>query len=108
MRTSLPQDRREGADPRGTTAMKPSTPARTEDPRDERRIAELVSGCMWTAAGAGGLVALAMPGAVHDRLGWAVTVGIITVAWGASSFARLIAGRTISLTQRGIATFGLM
>src|SRR3954466_2029698 len=108
MRTSLPQDRREGADPRGTTAMKPSTPARTEDPRDERRIAELVSGCMWMAAGAGGLLALALPGAAHEHLGWAVAVGVITMAWGAASFVRLASGATISITQRAVATFALM
>jgi hypothetical protein len=77
--------------------MKPSLPARFEDPRDERRIAELVSGCMWMAAGAGGLIALAIPGAAHTHLGWAVAVGAITMAWGAASFVRLRLGAITTL-----------
>jgi hypothetical protein len=88
--------------------MTPSPPARTDDPRDERRIAELVSGCMWMAAGAGGLVALAMPGAAPTHFGWAVAVGVITMTWGAGSLARLACGTTISITQRAVATFALV
>ena len=55
------------------------------DLRDEAALADWTSGLMWLAAGAVGLVALALPGSERGHLGWAVALCAFGLVWGAAS-----------------------
>jgi diguanylate cyclase (GGDEF)-like protein len=82
--------------------------ARIEDPREEGRLADLTSGYMWVSAGLGGLLALALPGAVRAHLGWELLVAAFAIGWGAISFLLAARGPTMSLGQRAWVTAGMM
>src|SRR5918994_1806356 len=45
-----------------------------EDPRDEDRLADLVSAGMWTTAGLVGAAMFALPGSTHEHLGAGLAV----------------------------------
>jgi hypothetical protein len=82
--------------------------ARIEDLHDEGRLADLTSGYMWVSAGLGGLLALALPGAVRAHLGWELLVATFAIGWGAISFLLAARGPTMSLGQRAWITAGMM
>jgi diguanylate cyclase (GGDEF)-like protein len=81
---------------------------RIEDPRDEGRLADLTSGYMWVGAGLGGLLALALPGAVRGHVGWELTVAAFALSWGAISFLLAARGPTMSIGQRAWVTAAMM
>jgi diguanylate cyclase (GGDEF)-like protein len=90
------------------SAMTHAIAPRTEDPRDEGRLADLTSGYMWTAAGVAGLLALLLPGAARAHLGWELLIAAFAIGWGAISF--LLAARrwTMSLNQRARVTAAML
>ena len=53
-----------------------------EDPRDEGRLADLVSAGMWTTAGLVGAAMFALPGSSHDHLLVGLAVAGAGVLWG--------------------------
>lgn len=53
-----------------------------EDPRDEGVLMNVTSGVMWLAAGAAGLVALALPGTDREHLAVLVALALLSLAWG--------------------------
>jgi diguanylate cyclase (GGDEF)-like protein len=81
---------------------------RIEDPRDEGRLADLTSGYMWVGAGVGGLLALALPGAVRAHLGWELLIAAFAIGWGLVSFLLAKRGPTMSLAQRAWVTASMM
>jgi predicted signal transduction protein with EAL and GGDEF domain len=81
---------------------------RIEDPRDEGRLADLTSGYMWVGAGLGGLLALALPGAVRGHVGWELLVAAFAIGWGAISFLLAARGPTMSIGQRAWVTAAMM
>jgi diguanylate cyclase (GGDEF)-like protein len=54
----------------------------SEDPRDEGVVMNVTSGLMWLVAGAGGLAALALPGAPREHLVWLLALAALSFAWG--------------------------
>jgi diguanylate cyclase (GGDEF)-like protein len=55
------------------------------DGRDEAALADWTAGLMWLAAGAIGLVSVALPGAARGHLGWTVAIAAFAMAWGLAS-----------------------
>jgi hypothetical protein len=78
--------------------MKPAP--RIEDPRDEGRLADLVSGYMWVTTGLGGLIALMLPGAARSHLACEFAIAAFAIAWGGMSFVLAARGPTMSMTRR--------
>jgi diguanylate cyclase (GGDEF)-like protein len=79
-------------------------PMTDEDPRDEGRLADLVSAGMWTTAGLVGAAMFALPGSPHDYLGAGLAVAAAAVLWGLVSLALYLTRVTMSLSTRAVVT----
>ncbi|HEX5781068.1 MAG TPA: GGDEF domain-containing protein [Solirubrobacteraceae bacterium] len=75
-----------------------------DDPRDEGRLADLVSAGMWTTAGLVGGAMFALPGSTHEHLGYGLAVAAAAVAWGLISLVLYVTGATMSLRMRAVVT----
>ncbi len=75
-----------------------------EDPRDEGRLADLVSAGMWTTAGVVGAAMFALPGSSHEHVGAGLAVAAGAVLWGLVSLALYLTRTTMSLTTRAVVT----
>lgn len=75
-----------------------------QDPRDEGRLADLVSAGMWTTAGLVGAAMFALPGSTHAHLGGGLAVAGAAVAWGLISLVLYITRATMSLRARAVVT----
>jgi diguanylate cyclase (GGDEF)-like protein len=75
-----------------------------EDPRDEGRLADLVSAGMWTTAGLVGAAMFVLPGSTHAHLGAGLAVAAAAVLWGLVSLALYRTSTTMSLTARAVVT----
>ena len=75
-----------------------------EDPRDEGRLADLVSAGMWTTAGLVGLALFALPGSSHDHLLVGITVAGAGVLWGVISLVLYLTRSTMSIRARAVVT----
>ena len=78
--------------------------ARYEDPRDEGRLADLVSAGMWTTAGLVGAAMFALPGSSHDHLLVGMTVAGAGVLWGVISLVLYLTRSTMSIGARAVVT----
>jgi hypothetical protein len=72
-----------------------------EDPRDEGRLADLVSAGMWSTAGLVGAAMFALPGSTHAHLLEGLAVAGAAVLWGAISLVLYLTRATMSLRSRG-------
>jgi diguanylate cyclase (GGDEF)-like protein len=75
-----------------------------EDPRDEGRLADLVSAGMWTTAGLVGAAMFALPGSPREHLGAGLLVAAAAVLWGLASLALYLRRTTMSIGARAIVT----
>ena len=75
-----------------------------EDPRDEGRLADLVSAGMWTTAGLVGAAMFALPGSPHAHLLEGLAVAGAAVLWGAISLVLYLTRATMSLRSRAAVT----
>ena len=75
-----------------------------EDPRDEGALADLTSGALWTTAGVVGTLALLLPGAERDHLGWALAIAALATGWGLVSFVLWRRRLTMSIGRRALIT----
>jgi hypothetical protein len=75
-----------------------------EDPRDEGRLADLVSAGMWTTAGLVGAAMFALPGSTHEHLLEGLAVAGAAVLWGAISLVLYLTRATMSLRSRAVVT----
>lgn len=73
-----------------------------EDAHDEGVLMNLTSGTMWLLAGAGGLVALALPGTPREHLGWLVALALVALAWGVAVMTQRFPRPGTPLNQRAI------
>jgi diguanylate cyclase (GGDEF)-like protein len=63
---------------------------------------------MWLVTAAVGLLALLLPGAPHEHLVWTVALAVFAMAWGATSIAMGLTGRTMSIGVRALVTGAMM
>jgi diguanylate cyclase (GGDEF)-like protein len=77
-----------------------------DDPRDEGRLADLVSAGMWTTAGLVGGAMFALPGSTHAHLAEGLAIAAAAVAWGLISLVLYLARATMSLGTRAVVTAG--
>ena len=75
-----------------------------EDPRDEGRLADLVSAGMWTTAGLVGAAMFALPGSPHAHLIEGLAIAGAAVLWGAISLVLYLTRTTMSLCSRAVVT----
>ena len=75
-----------------------------EDPRDEGRLADLVSAGMWTTAGLVGAAMFALPGSSHAQLTEGLAIAGAAVLWGAISLVLYLTRATMSLAARAVVT----
>ena len=75
-----------------------------EDPRDEGRLADLVSAGMWTTAGLVGAAMFALPGSPRAHLLEGLAVAGAAVLWGAISLVLYLRRATMSLRSRAVVT----
>jgi len=75
-----------------------------EDPRDEGRLADLVSAGMWTTAGLVGAAMFALPGSTHAHLTEGLAIAGSAVAWGLISLVLYLTRATMSLGSRAVVT----
>jgi diguanylate cyclase (GGDEF)-like protein len=75
-----------------------------DDPREEGALADLTSGALWTTAGVVGTIALALPGAERDHVGWALAVAALATAWGLVSFVLWRRRLTMGIGRRAVVT----
>jgi diguanylate cyclase (GGDEF)-like protein len=75
-----------------------------EDPRDEGRLADLVSAGMWTTAGLVGAAMFALPGSPRAHLLEGLAVAGAAVLWGAISLVLYLSRATMSLRSRAVVT----
>lgn len=75
-----------------------------EDPRDEGRLADLVSAGMWTTAGLVGAAMFALPGSPHAHLLEGLAIAGAAVLWGAISLVLYLTRATMSLRSRAVVT----
>jgi diguanylate cyclase (GGDEF)-like protein len=75
-----------------------------EDPRDEGRLADLVSAGMWTTAGLVGAAMFALPGSTREHLGAGLVIAAAAVLWGLASLALYLTRATMSLSRRAVVT----
>lgn len=75
-----------------------------DDPRDEGRLADLVSAGMWTTAGLVGAAMFALPGSTHEHLGPGLAIAAAAVAWGLISLVLYLTGATMALRTRAVVT----
>jgi diguanylate cyclase (GGDEF)-like protein len=75
-----------------------------EDPRDEGRLADLVSAGMWTTAGLVGAAMFLLPGSTHEHLGAGLAVAGGAVLWGLVSLVLYLTNVTMSLATRTVVT----
>jgi diguanylate cyclase (GGDEF)-like protein len=75
-----------------------------EDPRDEGRLADLVSAGMWTTAGLVGAAMFALPGSPRAHLLEGLAVAGAAVLWGAISLILYLTRATMSLRSRALVT----
>ena len=77
-----------------------------ENPRDEGRLADLVSAGMWTTSGLVGAAMFALPGSPHAHLLEGLAIAGAAVLWGAISLVLYLTRATMSLRSRAIVTAG--
>jgi diguanylate cyclase (GGDEF)-like protein len=75
-----------------------------DDPRDEDRLADLVSAGMWTTAGLVGAAMFALPGSSHEHLTAGLLVAGAAVLWGLISLVLYVTGTTMPLNTRALVT----
>lgn len=75
-----------------------------DDTRDEGVLMNATSGVMWLLAGAGGLVALTLPGTQHEHLAWLIALVLIAFAWGVAVLTLRFPKPGTPLTQRAVVT----
>jgi diguanylate cyclase (GGDEF)-like protein len=71
-----------------------------DDPRDEGRLADLVSAGMWTTAGLVGAAMFALPGSPLTHLAEGLAIAGAAVAWGLISLVLYLKHATMSLRAR--------
>jgi len=74
------------------------------DPRDEGVLMNVTSGVMWLVAGAGGLVALALPGAAHEHVAWLLALAGVSLAWGVAVLTLRYPRPGTALERRALVT----
>ena len=75
-----------------------------EDPRDEGRLADLVSAGMWTTAGLVGAAMFALPGSPHAHLAEGLAVAGAAVTWGLISLVLYLTRRRCRCGARAVVT----
>jgi diguanylate cyclase (GGDEF)-like protein len=75
-----------------------------EDPRNEGRLADLVSAGMWTTAGLVGAAMFALPGSPRDHLAAGLAVAGAAVLWGLISLVLYLTRLTMPLSTRAVVT----
>jgi diguanylate cyclase (GGDEF)-like protein len=75
-----------------------------EDPRDEGRLADLVSAGMWTTAGLVGAAMFALPGSPREHLLEGLAIAGAAVLWGLISLVLYLTRATMSLRTRAVVT----
>ena len=81
-----------------------SAPYPNDDPRNEGRLADLVSAGMWTTSGLAGAAMFALPGSSHAHLAAGVAVAGLAVLWGLVSLALYLRRATMSIGTRAVVT----
>jgi diguanylate cyclase (GGDEF)-like protein len=76
----------------------------SDDPRDEGVLMNVTSGAMWLVAGAGGLAALALPGAPHEHVAWLLALAAVSFAWGAAVLTLRYPRPGTALERRALVT----
>jgi diguanylate cyclase (GGDEF)-like protein len=76
----------------------------SDDPRDEGVLMNVTSGLMWLVAGAGGLVALVLPGTPHAHLVWLLALAALSFAWGGAVLTLRYPRPGTSLERRAVVT----
>ena len=66
------------------------------------------SGAMWLVAGAGGLLALALPGTPHEHLGWLLALAGVAFVWGLAVLTLRVPRPGTSLERRAVVTAWLI
>jgi diguanylate cyclase (GGDEF)-like protein len=79
-----------------------------DDPRDEGVLMNATSGVMWLVAGAGGMVALALPGTQHVHIGWLLALAGVAFAWGIAVLTLRFPRQGTSLDARAAITAALI
>jgi diguanylate cyclase (GGDEF)-like protein len=77
-----------------------------EDPRDEGRLADLVSAGMWTTAGVVGAAMFVLPGSPHEHVAAGLGIAGLAVGWGLISLLLYLTGWTMPIARRAIVTAG--
>jgi diguanylate cyclase (GGDEF)-like protein len=75
-----------------------------EDPRDEGRLADLVSAGMWSTAGLVGAAMFVLPGSPHAHLGEGLAIAGAAVLWGLVSLVLYLTSSTMSIARRAVVT----
>jgi diguanylate cyclase (GGDEF)-like protein len=76
----------------------------SDDPRDEGVLMNATSGVMWLVAGAGGLAALALPGAPRAHVAWLMGLAAASFAWGTAVLTLRFPRPGTPLERRAVVT----
>jgi diguanylate cyclase (GGDEF)-like protein len=84
--------------------MAPKPSPTHEDPRDEGRLADLVSAGMWSTSGVVGAAMFLLPGSPHEHLAEGLAIGGAAVLWGLISLVLYLRHWTMSIASRALVT----
>jgi len=93
-------------EPLPVTTPRPGRPHDTS--RSDGSLADLVSGFMWLATAATGLLLLAADATTRDHLGWALAIAGFAGLWGGVSLVLGFRGPTMPTTSRAVVTAAMM